>query len=544
MTSTQKLRPEALLEHAGFVRALARRLLADPHAADDVVQETWLAALRKPPRDKTRLRAWLGTVARRLALKRRRSGGRRPRRERRAARTEALPSTAAVVAQLEVQRNVVAAVMTLEEPYRSTIVHRFLHDRSPREIAEASGVPLKTVESRITRALKQLRARLDDDHGRSAWTVALLPLAWPGKAAAATTTSVLVTGGVVSMKLKWAAVVVAVVAAGGGVWALREGRGRGVAKRAVRASESPIERPGTRDVPEDPEAQAPFEPQDAGAPAAPAWAEGRYSATIRTTDGRPVPPATTVSLGGKAVRTVKPDAGGVFSFDELPAGSYELEIEAEGYASEYASFHISKAFSHHANRLLIISRGGAVRVRVQGVDGRPRPKFAYTIDGDRMKGIATTNEEGVGGWSGLAIGSYSVGFEFGGTTHVVLLHRLTRDKEVDLEIVPDARVIGLLRDAAGRPLAHATLAFSDRVLKVQAETGADGRYAVRGLAPGRYLVTATGRGFAARCGELAVRRQAQTEYDIVLGPASIAGRVRPATQRPWISLAGPVWLMT
>src|SRR5205814_10341316 len=42
--------PEELLAHAGWVRALARELVRDASTADDLVQETWLAALRHPPR--------------------------------------------------------------------------------------------------------------------------------------------------------------------------------------------------------------------------------------------------------------------------------------------------------------------------------------------------------------------------------------------------------------------------------------------------------------------------------------------------------------
>ena len=39
---------ETLLEHRDWVRALARSLVADPHRADDVEQETWRMALQKP----------------------------------------------------------------------------------------------------------------------------------------------------------------------------------------------------------------------------------------------------------------------------------------------------------------------------------------------------------------------------------------------------------------------------------------------------------------------------------------------------------------
>jgi len=48
---------ETLLSHRPFVRALARRLVRDEARAEDVVQETWLAALRRPPRHAGALRA-------------------------------------------------------------------------------------------------------------------------------------------------------------------------------------------------------------------------------------------------------------------------------------------------------------------------------------------------------------------------------------------------------------------------------------------------------------------------------------------------------
>ena len=40
--------PENLLRHGASVRALAVAILGDPHAADDVAQETYLAALHGP----------------------------------------------------------------------------------------------------------------------------------------------------------------------------------------------------------------------------------------------------------------------------------------------------------------------------------------------------------------------------------------------------------------------------------------------------------------------------------------------------------------
>ena len=40
-----------LASHALFLRRLARKLVRDEASADDVAQETWRAALARPPRE-------------------------------------------------------------------------------------------------------------------------------------------------------------------------------------------------------------------------------------------------------------------------------------------------------------------------------------------------------------------------------------------------------------------------------------------------------------------------------------------------------------
>ena len=81
-----------LLEHEGFVRGLARSLVLDDHRADDLVQETWLAALRNPPRSGNTVRGWLGTVVRNFARQDRRAASRRTHREQRSVPSEASPT--------------------------------------------------------------------------------------------------------------------------------------------------------------------------------------------------------------------------------------------------------------------------------------------------------------------------------------------------------------------------------------------------------------------------------------------------------------------
>ena len=66
-----------LSEHAAYLRALARGLLGRGAEADDLVQDTFVAALEHPPRGAGGLRAWLATVARHRAIGLRRGASRR-----------------------------------------------------------------------------------------------------------------------------------------------------------------------------------------------------------------------------------------------------------------------------------------------------------------------------------------------------------------------------------------------------------------------------------------------------------------------------------
>jgi RNA polymerase sigma-70 factor (ECF subfamily) len=175
----QSIDPEELLAHAGWVRALARSLLFDQQQVDDVVQQTWLVALGRPTARRGRLRPWLASIVRSQALHAGRADARRTRRERAAAAGEATRSTADLVAEAELHRRLVTAVIELDEPYRSTLLQHYFRDMSSAEIARAEGIPAATVRSRQRRGLEQLRVRLDDEFGgeRRAWSLALVPLA-------------------------------------------------------------------------------------------------------------------------------------------------------------------------------------------------------------------------------------------------------------------------------------------------------------------------------------------------------------------------------
>ncbi len=83
---------DRLLDHSDWVRKLASNLVNDPDEADDLVQDTWTAALESPPRNAASSRSWLGRVLRNFAYSSFRRRKRRSFRERIAASAEVIPS--------------------------------------------------------------------------------------------------------------------------------------------------------------------------------------------------------------------------------------------------------------------------------------------------------------------------------------------------------------------------------------------------------------------------------------------------------------------
>ena len=177
---------EAALGDDRWIQDLARGLVQDASEAEDALQEARLALLRSPQLRDADPRPWLARVAINFVKKRRREESRRRRRELLVAQKErqlSLPEEA--MERLELRRQVLEAVVALEEPYRSTLVLRFFEDLSVREISRAAEVPINTVKTRLLRALGQLRRRLDARHGgKGAWAVLLFPFLAPALRAA------------------------------------------------------------------------------------------------------------------------------------------------------------------------------------------------------------------------------------------------------------------------------------------------------------------------------------------------------------------------
>jgi len=129
-------------------------------SAKDLVQETFLRVVNHAPerRDGT-LRAYLSTIAFRLALKEK-ERFRRDLHE----MGEDLPATDASplesTVRSEEEREVLKVLTALPETQREILVLRFYGEHSYEEIAQMTGLPVGTVKSRIFYAVKASQKEL------------------------------------------------------------------------------------------------------------------------------------------------------------------------------------------------------------------------------------------------------------------------------------------------------------------------------------------------------------------------------------------------
>ena len=148
--------------HAGMVLGVCRRVLRDPHAAEDAFQATFLVLARKADavRPPGLLGPWLYGVAYRTALKARGREFRRRQVEREYATDRRHDSPEAHAPDVDLRPVLDQQLSALPEKYRLPLVLCAVQGLGKAEAAERLGLPEGTVSSRLARAREMLRDRL------------------------------------------------------------------------------------------------------------------------------------------------------------------------------------------------------------------------------------------------------------------------------------------------------------------------------------------------------------------------------------------------
>jgi RNA polymerase sigma-70 factor (ECF subfamily) len=579
---------EELLAFGERVRKLAAGLLRDGSRADDVVQETWVTVLEKPPRRRTGLGGWLARVVRSRAFDLLRSESRRTARERRAARPEAIAAGPDTAAEAETCRRLAEAVCALPPAARVVVVLHYYRGLTCRETAERLGIPVETVRTRLRRALEQLRAALGGgDHGRL--RLALLPLAarrrkpprsWKplgdgllaDPASAAPLTGVVGGGLLMALKLKVAAGIVFFVLLAAGLWHLSSPPAgstgapppeadRGVpampaeaaSKAAPRSSvkEVVLPEPGSGAIPRDSTGVVTPERPPAEGAAPPGTVLGRVSldgsgpaagaAVALTWVGRP---------GGKGEveqrhQRVETESDGEFRLDEIPPGTCHLRVMLPGYGTETVSFPMGETAGPPLIEI-VLRTAGALLVRVRDRNGVPAPRLFLDVRGPQPQ-LFTAVSTGVDGsvrLEDLAPGTWTVGVR-GVAGHPATSGGPPRPGDRSVEVVSGetaeltidftlAIVTGTALLSDGRPVASGFVYFRSippDFQSLSARTDESGRFTLDTTAEGEFDVSVnvvTPARFLSPAGRVTIAAGEVTELHVRISATSVTGRLRRA----------------
>jgi RNA polymerase sigma factor (sigma-70 family) len=147
--------------HGPMVFGVCRRVLRDPHDAEEAFQVTFLVLVRKAGRVRQpeRLANWLYGVAHRVACKAKVASARRGAHERAAARTVDGPVTVGSD-ETELRAVLDEELVALPEKYRAALVLCYLEGLTNEEAARRLGWPTGSMSYRLARGRELLRRRL------------------------------------------------------------------------------------------------------------------------------------------------------------------------------------------------------------------------------------------------------------------------------------------------------------------------------------------------------------------------------------------------
>ncbi|NVB81627.1 MAG: sigma-70 family RNA polymerase sigma factor [Kofleriaceae bacterium] len=514
-------RAEELLVHAGWLRALALRLVRDSDIADDLVQDTWIATMRRTPERSESAKSWLAKVMLNRLRMRARGEGRRTAREQATLLIEGddVPTQDVLVARAETQRKLVELVLRLDEPYRTTVLLHFCEGVPLATIARQQGVPASTVRWRLKTALDRLREGLDaESGGRKQWLVPLLAI--PKGVLVAQKTSKLVAVAIVLLLLLVGAIVWRGHRGGSDAGAARTA-GPGKAGAVVHAD-------GTA-------------PTVLGAdPDRPAWliqpdVKPRRVAGRVTFHGAPVAGATVElaslatesGLGVPLQRTSS--ASGEFDFGAQPAMEFSVRASAAHHSSamldvdlrnptlrpEHLELALGACDAAMTGTVHDASGGAIAKARIARLDLESRVPGGPAAVADENGAYELCVETK---WPPSVIVEVSAA----GYGTIVYTAIVPGRVKVDFLLVPEATIVGrVVRDDTREPVAQAYVWIPVGPPGVVQRTGwratfsdASGHFRLDRVAPGSHLVSARAEGLADAAGVPVAVEAGQTSAEI------------------------------
>jgi len=583
---------ELVGRHLDLVHSAAlRQMDGDASAAEDITQAVFTDLARKAARlsSHTSLTGWLYTSTRYLAANARRDEHRRRRRDQEAHAMNQLLQPAGPAPDWDQLRPVLDEAMhELGEADRDAVLSRFFERRPLAEVGERLGLGENAARMRVDRALDKLRRALARRGVTS--TAAALMLALTGQAVAAAP-----AGLAPRVSRSAIAGTAAGAAAGGGLlltlialmtrtqikllvgtaalalfltpFAWRQfgpGRGDSRTERAPESSARPVER------------AAPFaaavatEVADVSASAVADDASlGRLHLTLLTADtGRPVPNVL-IERGWVTDAKFLSQRDGTVSVT-YPKTTKELRLttRADGFADTCLRWNLERGEVVPATYTLKLERSVPIGGTVVDADGKPvvdakvgfnpemEPDASGSTESHDFGWIEVATDE-AGRWQINRVAENMIRRLYGSARHpdhvdaAMVFVRQDAKAEKTLragkhvfQLGRAVTITGLVVDTAGDPVAGAKVSVGRVGMSGRREgmSEADGSFRVSGCPPGKQLLSAQAKGYAARTEEVTLAGDS-APFRLVLRDGK-ALRLRVVAQNGQPVPKAYVWLNT
>ncbi|MFT5286400.1 MAG: RNA polymerase sigma factor (sigma-70 family) [Planctomycetota bacterium] len=531
-TDPTTFEPEQLLKHVRWMRALAQELVDDVHAAEDLVQDTWAAALRSEPDTNRPLRPWLGRVLRDFFRQRARGAGRRRAREIAAFAADDELAPDQLLERAEAHALLADEVQHLTEPFRETVLLRYFEGLSAVEIANLRDVPSGTVRWRLKHGLDELRERLDAryDGDRTDWCRILAPIAGfnpsghvpitspPGTPTPISTTSLFSKVLLMTTAAKIVAVLMplAVIALGVtyrseiGFLVMSVEEQKAVAQyRPIEVAAPEIQSPNEASTST---SRSPVTPEFGTAVnaissqvAEPELQSTSISARFLDTDGNPLGRLELHGTFGRTEATAFTSIDGEVALKlppEQDSQVWRLEARGEGYASVQLFARVRPGDTTHLGDIqlnpggtlsgVVLDTGGTpvANATIVALDAEIYPhiwehRYQWSNGGffTHEKQFARTNAKGEFQLRGIPVGAVRLGSRAEGMAAVLSSKIDVRASEEGFGLVitlaplePDQRIEGVVLSSNGSPLPHARLRIVSNHAQTSKYADANGRF--------------------------------------------------------------------
>jgi Stage II sporulation protein/Carboxypeptidase regulatory-like domain len=222
--------------------------------------------------------------------------------------------------------------------------------------------------------------------------------------------------------------------------------------------------------------------------------QGLVSGTLRDQNGNPLA-ARQITLSGPNVsRSVMTDAGGVYRFDSLPAGTYIVTVVGTNVSRYVYSDGATSVTLDLMLPVTPVPTQGVISGVVRDFNGVPQAGRQMTLTGVNLTRTVSTDNQGAYRFDGLAAGMYAVSVVGVQLTRNVWSNGYT-PVTLDLALPPVAPpvigqgvIAGVVRNQANVPQVGWPIKLTGPNITRTVTTDGAGSYRFDGLAAGTYLL--------------------------------------------------------